>query len=276
MTITTPTQNNDWIDLKEASQISGKSIKTLRRKAKEGELSFKMVRGKFGNEIRLHKNQLLTLSNAALEALPTDQWTDQWSKGQRSVQSGQMTTGQSNGQAMPTQESIKNQEKIPLDSSGHSRVGDDLLQKLLSEKDKQLQEARQRETKIVEDKDRLYALVGIFQQRMFNLESETKLLSEGKEKVVREKTELQASYEQEKNSLIQSHEEDKKKLTGEYEKKIRRKKITIALLSITFGLLVLASLVTFLFFSGILKVDTTAFMGKKLASENHVDFHNTL
>lgn len=240
-------KNGDLITLKESSQILGKAPKTIRKYTREGILDKVMVEGRFGEEMRLYKNQVLNL--AGMPPLPDEQAAEQGLE---------HPAPQSTAQPLPQSEKAQNkEEKGMLTPAQESKAGDYYLVKT------QLEEAKKREEKLEKDKERLWqekedAVKTWREQFQYNqnLLNERKLLTEGEQKVKdqlyqekviheQERRGLVEQYEKEKITIQQQLEQGKRQTEAAYQGKLRARNLTIGVMGlfILLPLLIGASLI---------------------------------
>jgi hypothetical protein len=206
----TQTQNNvDLMDLEEASQLSGLTVKTIRRYAKSGKLS--MVKKEFekGQKIFVHRpelEQLIGLQRLPKEqAYPLDTQNPSFPSLPNDVQPG------------------KNQNLKPFESQ---------IEELKKDKERLWQE---KEEAVKQWRDQF--------QYNLNLLNERKLLTEGEQKVKNQLFQEKVAHEQEKRGLIEQYEKDKdtlqqqleqqkKQTEAAYQAKLRTRNLTIGLMAL--------------------------------------------
>jgi len=236
MTPTNIQENSQLITIKEASQILGKSIKTIRWYTQQGKLAKVMVGGQFGEEIRLKKSEVEAL--AGFKPLPKEE--------------GYPSTanhGYANRytKAIPDGVFSHSVEQKDFGIPEKGRGGDyQFLKTQLTEAKQHERELREEKERLWRDKEQMNTLVAMFQKRAINLEEERKLLTEGeqqlKERIIQE------------NSI---HLQEKEKIAKEYLSKIQWKNITLGVMLFYVALsLCFVGIITVLHSKGLVKIES--------------------
>jgi septal ring factor EnvC (AmiA/AmiB activator) len=149
--------NEDYISLKEAAEILGKSVPATRATIKRHGIQTISVNGKHGIELRVHVHGLETLRDNARTAAKSTGGTSDTSKGSKTPRKGAQTENSENNSVNPWEDLAQARAKIEELEAKLERK-----ESIIEDKDAQL---KAKDARLEEKEERLYEVIAALSAR---------------------------------------------------------------------------------------------------------------